>query len=210
MIWWPTEVPTLQYGAITLRPPQESDIPKIHQGCLDPLIPKFTRIPAEYTLAHAELLVRENTPNSLAAKSGILFIIENRATPEEKNRATDEGGNRAITEGDGEPQFCGAISFHSIDLSDHVAELGYWIVASARGKGIGTTGVRVITDYGFTTLGFRRIEAVVDVENLASRKLLDHAGYLLEGVMRNKSTRSDGSQKDMALYAQTQRDWKGI
>lgn len=194
MIWWPTEVPTLQYGAITLRPPQESDIPKIHQGCLDPLIPKFTRVPVEYTLAQAELWIRERTPTALAAKSEILFIIE----------------NRAITEGDGMPQFCGAISFHSIDLSDHVAELGYWIVASARGKGIGTTGVRVITDYGFTTLGFRRIEAVVDVENLASRKLLDRAGYLLEGMMRNKSTRSDGSQKDMALYAQTQRDWKGI
>ncbi len=202
MIWWPTEVPTLRYGAITLRPPQESDIPKIHQGCLDPLIPKFTRVPAEYTLAHAELFIREQTPKALAAKNGILFIIENRATAEGKNRATSEEN--------GEPQFCGVISFHSIDLSDHVAELGYWIVASARGKGIGTTGVRVITDYGFTTLGFRRIEAVVDVENLASRKLLDHAGYLLEGVMRNKSTRVDGSQKDMALYAQTQRDWKGI
>ncbi len=194
MIWWPTEVPTLRYEAITLRPPQESDIPKIHQACLDPLIPKFTRVPAEYTLAHAELFIREKTPNALAAKSGILFIIE----------------NRAIAEGDGEPQFCGVISFHSIDLSDHVAELGYWIVASARGKGIGRTGARVITDYGFTTLNFRRIEAVVDVENLASRKLLDSVGYLLEGVMRNKSTRADGSQKDMALYAQTQRDWKGI
>ena len=59
MIWWPTEVPTLTYGLLTLRPLEEKDIPNIFKSCQDPVIPKFTRVPFDYTLAHAEFFVRE-------------------------------------------------------------------------------------------------------------------------------------------------------
>ena len=52
MIWWPTEVPTLKHGLITLRAPQESDIPAIFEGAQDPLIPIFTRIPSNYSSAN--------------------------------------------------------------------------------------------------------------------------------------------------------------
>ena len=53
MIWWPSEIPTLQYGRVTLRPPSDGDVPAIYQACQDPLIPRFTTVPAEYTMAHA-------------------------------------------------------------------------------------------------------------------------------------------------------------
>lgn len=190
MIWWPTQVPTLQHGLITLRPPRESDIPNIFQGCQDPLIPKFTTIPTGYTMAHAEFFIREKVPNSFIAQSEIIFIIE-------------YGIGAAA-------QFGGAISFHSMDLTDHVAEIGYWVAAPVRSKKIGTIAARVITHYGFTAMGFRRIEALVDVENIHSRKMLTSSGYTLEGIMRNKVTRADGTQKDMALFGQTNLDWEGI
>lgn len=190
MIWWPTHLPTLQHGLITLRPPQESDIPNIFQSCQDSLIPKFTTIPAVYTMAHAEFFVREKAPNSFIGQTEILFIIEYGVGAD--------------------AQFGGAISFHSMDLTDHVAEIGYWVAAPVRDKKIGTIAARVITDYGFTTMGFRRIEALVDVENIHSRKMLASSGYTLEAIMRNKVTRADGTQKDMALFGQTNLDWKGI
>ena len=63
MIWWPTEVPNLQYGLITLRRPEERDIIPLYEGVQDPLIPKFTRIPANYQMANAEHYVRERSPN---------------------------------------------------------------------------------------------------------------------------------------------------
>ncbi|MEY3857070.1 MAG: hypothetical protein RLZZ193_719, partial [Actinomycetota bacterium] len=50
MIWWPNEVPTLQYGLITLRKPEERDILPLYEGVQDPIIPKFTRIPANYQM----------------------------------------------------------------------------------------------------------------------------------------------------------------
>ena len=129
MIWWPTEVPTLSYGLITLRPLAEKDIPDIYNSCQDPVIPKFTRVPFDYTLAHAEFFVREKTPKSLIEKTELAFAIEY---------------------GNGEDKkFAGVISFHSMDLPDLVAELGYWINADSRGKNIGTTAARMLTNFGF-------------------------------------------------------------
>ena len=45
MIWWPSEIPTIQYGRITLRPPTNSDVQAIYEACQDPLIPRFTTVP---------------------------------------------------------------------------------------------------------------------------------------------------------------------
>lgn len=182
MIWWPTEIPTLQYGLITLRPTNEADIPEVYRACQDPLIPRFTTVPADYTMADATFFIRDKGPSHFLEKKELLF---------------------AITHGHGsETVFSGVISFHTISLGNHAAELGYWITAPARGEGIGTSAVKLITEYGFTTVGFRRIEALVDVANEASKALLVAAGYNLEGIMRQKVTRANGSQKDMALFAQ--------
>jgi RimJ/RimL family protein N-acetyltransferase len=79
-----------------------------------------------------------------------------------------------------------------------------------RGKGIGTIAAKMITDYGFKTLGFRRIDGLADVDNMASQKLLTSAGYQKEGILRNKVTRDDGRQIDMALFATTDSSWKPL
>lgn len=181
MIWWPTHVPTLRHGLVTLRPLQEKDIESIYHACQDPIIPRFTTVPSPYTLTHAQFFVREQEPARFTLKSELIF---------------------AITLGhDIEEEFCGVISFHSVSLANHAAEIGYWIAAAARGKGIGTTAAKMITEYGFSTMGFRRIEALVDVENAASRALLRSAGYELEGIMRQKVTLASGHQIDMALFS---------
>lgn len=181
MIWWPTYVPTLRNGLVALRPLQEKDVESIYHACQDPLIPRFTTVPSPYTLAHAQFFVHEQEPARFALKTELIF---------------------AITEGhDNDEKFCGVISFHSVSLGNHVAELGYWIAAQARGKGIGVTAAKMITEYGFLTMGFRRIEALVDVNNDASKALLRSAGYELEGIMRQKVTRDNGEQIDMTLFS---------
>ncbi|CAB4790219.1 MAG: GNAT family N-acetyltransferase [Actinobacteria bacterium] len=190
MIWWPQELPTLTYGLITLRPIAETDISGIYQGCQDPLIGRFTRIPADYTMANAEFFVREKTPKSLREKTELSFAID-----------YGNGSDRV---------FAGVISFHSMDLPDLVAEIGYWISADVRGKGVGGIATKVLTNFGFETMGFERIEAIVDVENIASQKLLKSSGYTLEGILRKKSRRSDGGQIDMAMYSALRDEWKGL
>lgn len=189
MIWWPGEIPTLQYGRISLRPPAESDVQRIFDACQDPLIPRFTTVPAQYTLAHALDYV-QRVPASLELRREFPFIIE-------------------FGVGD-EKVFSGAISFHSISLENSRAEVGYWIDAPMRGKGIGTIATKIITNYGFRTMGFRRIEAAVDIDNTASQKLLISAGYSKEGVLAQRVTRSDGSQIDMVELAALADQWVSL
>ena len=187
MIWWPTEIPTLTHGLLTLRAPIERDIPAIYEGCQDPLIPHFTRIPTNYTLSHAEFYVKERSPNAFANQTELQLTL---------------------SYGHGEDaEFAGSFSFHSLNLREHVAEIGYWLAAPMRGKGFGTTATKMLTQFGFGTIGFERVEAVVNVDNEASRKLLQSSGYDLEGIMRKKSRKDDGAQIDMALYSAIRSDW---
>jgi RimJ/RimL family protein N-acetyltransferase len=189
MIWWPSEIPTLQYGRVTLRPPAHSDVEQIFVACQDPLIPRFTTVPAEYTMAHALDYV-QRVPASMELKREIPFVIE-------------------LGVGD-DKEFAGVISFHTISLENHRAEIGYWMHAPMRSKGIGTIATKIITNYGFTTMGFRRIEAAVDVDNTASQKLLTSAGYTKEGILRQRVTRADGSQIDMVELSVIASDWKEL
>ena len=189
MIWWPNEIPTLQNGRVSLRPPAESDVSKIFEACQDPLIPRFTTVPAEYTMAHALEFV-QRVPASLELRREFPFVIEFGA-------------------GD-EKEFAGVISLHTISIENHRAEIGYWMSSPMRGKGIGTIAAKMITNYGFLTMGFLRIEAAVDVDNLASQKLLIGAGYSKEGILRQRVTRSDGSQIDMVELAVIASEWKEL
>ncbi len=177
MIWWPSEVPTLSYGLTTLRALTPADIPDIYRELQDPVIPQFTTLPANYTMENAEFYVKNKTIQYLAEKKEFAFAIEH------------------------DDIFSGVVSLHDIHLADHSAEVGYWIAAPMRRKGVGSAAVRLITDYGFTTMGFRRIEAKVDVKNEGSRALLLNEGYEFEAIMRSAKTALDGTQEDMVLYS---------
>ena len=186
MIWWPAKIPTLQYGLVTLRPSAEKDIDAIFSACQDPEIPAFTTVPTIYTLDHAIDFVRSD-PFSFEERRELRFVI-------------DFGNGDDV-------KFAGVISLHTINVKNHTAEIGYWMEKSMRGKGIGTTAAKMITDYGFRSLGFRRIDGLADVDNAPSQKLLISAGFQKEGILRNKVTRDDGRQIDMALFATTDTTW---
>ena len=187
MIWWPTEVPTLTRGLITLRKPHLDDTQAVFDGCQDPLIPRFTAISSDYSMAHALDYV-QRTDASVRTQRELPFVIEH-----------GNGDDRT---------FAGTISFHSLSVKNSVGELGYWMSASMRGKGIATTAARMLTDFGFASIGFKRIEALVDIENIASAKLLESAGYSREGLLKNKVTRDDGRQVDMYLFAAVPESWE--
>lgn len=187
MIWWPTEVPTLTRGLITLRKPHLDDTQAVFDGCQDPLIPRFTAVSSNYSMAHALDYV-QRTDASVRTQRELPFVIE-----------YGNGDDRA---------FAGAISFHSINEKNSVGELGYWTTASMRGKGITTIAAQMLTDFGFASIGFKRIEALVDIENVASTALLETAGYQREGLLKNKVTRDDGRQVDMYIYAAVPETWE--
>lgn len=77
------------------------------------------------------------------------------------------------------------------DVYRHSAELGYWLGRQHWGRGVATAAVRAICRYGFETLGLRRIHAHVFEPNTASTRVLEKAGFRLEGRHRQAVLKDD-------------------
>jgi RimJ/RimL family protein N-acetyltransferase len=78
----------------------------------------------------------------------------------------------------------GGASLRTPGLAQGVGEMGWWLGAAGRGRGIGTRAVRLLAAWGFERLGLRRISAGIHVENVASRALAERVGFVPEGVRR--------------------------
>src|SRR5690606_11107271 len=98
----------------------------------------------------------------------------------------------------------------SLMLHDDVerisAEIGYWLGKQYWGRGIMSEAVGAVTRWGFREFGLTRIYALPFANNAASSRVLEKAGYLLEGVMR-RSALKDGVVMDQRLYAVTDLDF---
>lgn len=80
-----------------------------------------------------------------------------------------------------------------------VAELGIVVGRAYWGKGIGTSAVRLVNGYAFTTLGLTEIQAEVLQRNLASVRLLEKAGFHLLHAIPSDS-QSSGDAEDCFVY----------
>jgi RimJ/RimL family protein N-acetyltransferase len=86
------------------------------------------------------------------------------------------------------------------DIYRRSAEIGYWLGEEFWGRGIATDAVRALTEWGFATFDLCRIFAGVFEWNPASMRVLEKAGYQLEGRLR-KAVSKDGQTVDELLYA---------
>ncbi|HLW71935.1 MAG TPA: GNAT family protein [Candidatus Binataceae bacterium] len=95
----------------------------------------------------------------------------------------------------------GSIGFVRLtDVRRLTAEIGYWIGEPFWGRGIATTALVAATTYGFDALGLARIQAGVFEGNPASARVLEKAGYTLEGRLL-RSIIKEGRILDSLLYS---------
>ena len=80
------------------------------------------------------------------------------------------------------------------------AAVGYWIGEEYWGRGIATDALRRLAEYAFNRFDFERLEATVFDENPASCRVLEKAGFVLEGQLR-RSIVKDQRVRDSFLYA---------
>ena len=66
-------------------------------------------------------------------------------------------------------------------VSEHCAEIGYWLGESFWGRGIMSEALVALTEWAFTELGLVRLHAAVYARNPASARVLAKAGYEFEG-----------------------------
>jgi RimJ/RimL family protein N-acetyltransferase len=115
-------------------------------------------------------------------------------------------GTRAgftIVDQDGGP--LGFAAFVQLDREAGEGEIGYAIDPQARGRGIATRSLDLLTRWGFDELGLERIELVIDVQNAGSARVAERGGYTFEGVLRSKYFK-DGLRSDLAIWSRLRGD----
>lgn len=104
----------------------------------------------------------------------------------------------AIEGHDGE--FLGLGMFVQLDWDGRQGEIGYVVNSAARGRGVATRTLRLLTDWGFSELELERIELWIDVTNPASERVAERAGYVHEGVLRSYWFKED-IRRDFGIWS---------
>ena len=86
------------------------------------------------------------------------------------------------------------------DVERVSAEIGYWLAEPFWGRGITTEALIALTKYAIGTHGLTRIYALPFAWNVASCRVLEKAGYVLEARLR-RSAIKDGQITDQMQYA---------
>jgi RimJ/RimL family protein N-acetyltransferase len=136
------------------------------------------------------LNLRDRFPHPYTPRDARAFLKTVRAARPETNFAIEVDGAAV-----------GGIAFHlQSDVERVGAELGYWLGEKYWGRGIATAAVRAVTEYAFSGHGLLRVFALPFAHNRASARVLENAGFTLEGVLRSSAIK-DGHVLDQLLYA---------
>ena len=99
-----------------------------------------------------------------------------------------------------EKRLIGTIGFYRIQKENHRGEVGYMLHPEFHGKGIMQEALEEVLNYGFNTINFHSIEAVIDPHNVASEKLLVRNNFIKEGHFKENCF-FEGKYLDSAVYS---------
>ncbi len=86
------------------------------------------------------------------------------------------------------------------DVNRRSAEIGYWLGVDFWGRGVASEALHLVSPWAFTTHDLLRLYALPFADNLASIRVLEKAGFELEGLLRQSAVK-DGRIRDQKLYA---------
>jgi RimJ/RimL family protein N-acetyltransferase len=162
---------------VALRAFGERDLGAVVAACRDPAIQRFTRVPAGYGEADGRAFI--------AGAPG--------------RRARGESLELAIAARD-DDRLLGAIGL-VMDRHDRArAEAGYWVAPEARGAGVATRALALVSRWALTAGGLERLDLQASLANPASIRVAERCGYVREGTMRRAWHRGP-EREDMALLS---------
>ena len=166
--------PTLADDELILRPWMAHDAPEVVEAYSDPAIRHWHL--RSMTLSEAEGWV----------------VAANRDWIEET------AASWAVTTLGG--KLTGRMTLGAINLKGGSADVRYWVLPGARGRGIASRALNVLTLWAGNDLGLHRLELEHSTRNPASCRVAEKAGYALEGTRRSQLLHDDGWH-DMHLHA---------
>lgn len=170
------DCPVLVEDDVRLRPIAATDAPRIQEACSEARTQHWLgQLPSPYTVDDALAYVETRT-QQLAEATGVTWAVT----------APDDD-----------------VLLATIGWFNHTAgaecEIGYWTHPDARGRGLMTRAMGVVTRHVVAELGVARVTAYAAVDNTASRRVIEANGLRQYGVERLGIQLRDG-RADMALY----------
>jgi RimJ/RimL family protein N-acetyltransferase len=176
----PPDAP-LTDGKIVLRLREPKDQPAISAASHDPETRRWLEDePISLSTAH----VFRDPLETWAQGERAPFVIADRAT----DRALGLISLRVIGKGTG--------------------SVGVSVFPEGRGRGVGPAVLKLIARWAIAERGFQRVEAEADVANTASLRMIEKAGFVREGILRDHCE-THGVRHDCVMFALTAADLAG-
>ena len=147
---------------VVLRRWRESDVPLLVEACRDPEIPRWTATPDPYTEDDARSWVAGEPLPVEPQGDRVSFAVADRVDQD---------------------LLLGSMSIQRLQRG-YLGEIGYWTAPWGRGRGVTTHAVQVLSAWGFEHFDLRRVELIIAVDNEASNRVAERAGFTREGVLR--------------------------
>jgi RimJ/RimL family protein N-acetyltransferase len=167
--------PTLADGAIALRRWSLDDVPELVRCCNDAEIGRG--------------LPPIRIPSTEQDASDFIAM----AAADDHDRLT-----LAIVDRDDPATLVGSIGLRV--LEPFVAQTGYWVAPEARGRGIASAALRLLSSWVFAHAELVRLQLFTDVDNPASMRVAERAGFTREGMLRNWYDLR-GERRDAVLFS---------
>jgi RimJ/RimL family protein N-acetyltransferase len=175
---------TLSGARVRVRPWRDDDASRVVEACTDDRNRLWLAgLPDPYTLDQATAYVRQCHAQA-ALGTGLFLAV-----------------------GDAEHDLClGAVAVMKLGGEDPTTgEIGYWAHPSARGRGLMTEAVGVLTAHAFREmadggLGLRRLELSAAAGNVASQHVAEANGFHRTGMRRLAERLGDGRYDDLVDY----------
>ncbi len=166
-------IPTLQTERLILRPFSLEDAPEVQ------------RLAGDAKVAATTLVIPHPYPDGLAEQ----WIASHAQGPSltlamEERQSSD---------------FLGAIGLEPKN-QQHRMELGYWMRVDRWGEGFTTEAANALLDWTFSLDWIDRIEAYCMTSNPGSERVMEKAGMVKEGTLRNYMSKN-GTLHDVVTYA---------
>ena len=124
-----------------------------------------------------------------------------------RQMAEEGTGARLALERASDGVFLGWCSLSRWNPDHRSASLGYVLGEAAWGHGYATEGARALLQWGFDTLELNRVQAETDTRNLASARVLEKLGFVLEGTLREDCV-VNGDVSDSWVFGLLRREWR--
>ena len=156
--------PPLCDSGVVLQPWTEGDVDAVVNAAADPAIVRWSHLPNPFDHAGVWRWFHATAPDRAAGAALKMKIA-----------------------GADEDRLLGAIALMRFDWETRSAELGYWLAAFARGRGVATRAIGLLTSWALAEHRLRRIDAIPDLDNDASRRVLERCGFVFEHELLDRA-----------------------